>query len=192
MAERPEMHEANAETLGTGAPVSASELEAWFLREIFPLESILMHFLQQNWRNKAEIEDLRQDVYMRVYEAARKEYPAQPKAFLLKTARNLLINRVKREHIVPIEAMADLDALGAAIDVPGPERSVAARDLLRRLQGALDRLPPRCREVVVLRRIEGLSRPEIAARMGISQDTVSEHLANGIAALAETLYGGEP
>jgi len=184
------MHEANAEPLATGARMSASELEAWFLREIFPLEQILMHFLQQNWRNKAEIEDLRQDVYVRVYEAAQKERPAQPKAFLLKTARNLLINRVKREQIVPIEAMADLDALGAAIEVPGPERDVAARDLIRRLQAALDLLPPRCREVVMLRRIEGLSRPEIASRMGISQDTVSEHLAKGIAALAETLYGG--
>ncbi|HEV2562239.1 MAG TPA: sigma-70 family RNA polymerase sigma factor [Rhizomicrobium sp.] len=185
MAERPEINESGA----SGACMSASDLEAWFLREIFPLESILMHFLQQSWRNKSEIEDLRQEVYVRVYEAARKEVPAQPKAFLLRTARNLLINRVRREHVVPIEAVADLDALGAAIEVPGPDRNVIARDLLRRLQTALDRLPPRCREVVVLRRIEGLSRPEIAARMGISQDTVSEHLANGIAVLANTLYG---
>ncbi len=183
------MHEANAEPLGTGAPMSASELEAWFLREIFPLEQVLMHFLHQNWRNKADIEDLRQDVYVRVYEAAQKEFPAEPKAFLLKTARNLIINRVKREHIVPIEAVADLDVLGAAVETPGAERSVAARELLRRLQAALDRLPPRCREVVVLRRIEGLSRPQIAKTMGIGQDTVSEHLAKGIAILAETLYG---
>lgn len=187
MAERPEIDESGT---SLGACMSAAGLEAWFLREIFPLESILMHYLQQNWRNKSEIEDLRQEVYVRVYEAALNEIPAQPKAFLLRTARNLLINRVRREHIVPIDAVADLDSLGVANETAGPERSVVARDLLRRLQTALDRLPPRCREVVVLRRIEGLSRPEIASRMGISQDTVSEHLAHGIAVLAETLYGG--
>lgn len=187
MAERPETDECGA---SSGACMNVAELEAWFLREIFPLESILMHYLQQNWRNKSEIEDLRQEIYVRVYEAAQKGIPAQPKAFLLRTARNLLINRVKREHIVPIDAMADLDVLGAAIEIPGPDRDVIARDLLRRLQSALDKLPPRCREVVVLRRIEGLSRPQIAQRMGISQDTVSEHLAHGIAILAETIYGG--
>ena len=90
---------------------------------------------------------------------------------------------------MPIEAVGDLGELGAAIDVPSPERSVIARDMLRRLQAALDRLPPRCREVVVLRRLEGLSRAEIAQRMGISLDTVSEHLANGMYVLAELLYG---
>jgi RNA polymerase sigma-70 factor (ECF subfamily) len=164
-------------------------VEEWFLREIFPLEGLLMHFLRLNWRNKAELEDLRQEVYVRVYEAAAKEFPAQPKAFLLRTAHNLLVNRVKREQIVPIAAVGDLDEFDAAIDAPGPERSVIARDMLRRLQAALDRLPPRCREVVVLRRIEGLSRPEIAERMGIGLDTVSEHLAHGMFVLAELLYG---
>ena len=174
---------------GPGAAMMSSAVEEWFLREIFPLEGLLMHYLHLNWRNRSEIEDLRQEVYVRVYEAANKEFPAQPKAFLLRTAHNLLINRVKREQIVPIDAVADLDELGAAIEAPGPERSAIARDMLRRLQAALDRLPPRCREVVVLQRIEGLSRPEIAQRMGISQDTVSEHLANGMCVLAELLYG---
>lgn len=168
---------------------SSAAVEDWFLAEIFPLEGMLMHFLRLNWRNRAEIEDLRQEVYMRVYEAAQKELPAQPKAFLLRTAHNLLVNRVKREQIVAIEAVADLDEIGAVIETPGPERNAIARDMLRRLQAALDRLPPRCREVVVLRRIEGLSRSEIAQRMGISLDMVSEHLAHGMYVLAELLYG---
>ena len=88
-----------------------------------------------------------------------------------------------------LEAVADLDELEIAIDAPGPERNAMARDVLRKLQGALDRLPPRAREVVTLRRIEGLSRPEIAQRMGISEKTVSEHLTRGLCALADMLYG---
>jgi RNA polymerase sigma factor (sigma-70 family) len=186
MAEKPEMQGGSVQRHGANARL---DVRSWFLREVFPLEGVLMQFLHQNWRNKNDIEDLRQDVYMRVYEAAHKEIPEKAKPFILKTARNLLVDRVRREHVVPIEAAADLDALGAVIDVPGPERNAVARDMLRRLQAALDRLPPRCREAVVLKQIEGLSRREIAERMGISQDTVSEHLTAGIRALAELIYG---
>ena len=78
---------------------------------------------------------------------------------------------MRRERVIPIEAVGDLDALGVAFDAPGPDRSVIARDELLRLQGAIDRLPPRCREVVTLARIEGLTGREIAARMGVSEIT---------------------
>jgi RNA polymerase sigma-70 factor (ECF subfamily) len=79
--------------------------------------------------------------------------------------------------------------MGLISDLPGPENSVMARDELRRLQSALDRLPPRCREAVVFARIEGLSGKEIAQRMGVNESTVSIHLANGIRALVNAVYG---
>jgi len=186
MADTPET---NREAAGT--KMTVRETRAWFVREVLPLEAMLLRYLRHNWRDKSDIEDLLQDIYVRVYEAAKKEIPAAAKPFVFVTARNLLINRVKREHVIPIEAVADLDALDIAIDAPGPERSAAARDDLRRLQTALDRLPPRCREVVVKRRIEGLSRREIALAMGITEDTVSAHLTDGMCALADFLYGDE-
>jgi RNA polymerase sigma-70 factor (ECF subfamily) len=110
----------------------------------------------------------------------------------LATARNLLIDRVRHEQIVPIEAVSDLDALGVAGDDPGPERSAVARDELRLVQAALDRLPPRQREAVFLRQVEGLSRREIAQRMGIGEETVKDHLAEGLFDLAEILFGEPP
>jgi RNA polymerase sigma-70 factor (ECF subfamily) len=171
------------------AQAAAPEVDDWFAREVLPLEAALMQFLQHNWRNKSDIADLRQDVYVLVYEAALRALPHQPRQFLFTTARNLLINRVRREQIVPIEAAVDLDALEVAIDAPGPDRAVLARDELRRLQMALDRLPPRCREVVIMGQIEGLTGREIATRLGIAEGTVSEHLAKGMRALADILYG---
>lgn len=171
------------------APMNMREVKAWFVREVLPLESALIHFLHHNWRNKADIDDLLQEVYMRLAAAAQKEIPAQTKAFVFSTARNLLIDRVRREQVVPIEAVADLDALDVAIDEPGPDRSVMARDELRRVQAALDRLPPRAREALLLRRVEGLSRAEIAERMGIGEGTVKEYLAESVCALADMLYG---
>lgn len=166
-----------------------SDVKAWFVREILPLEAMLMNFLRQNWRNASDLEDLRQEVYTQLLTAADDRIPDHPKAFLMMTARNLLVDRIRREQIVPIDAVADLDVLTAALDAPGPDRSVIARDVLRKLHGALDRLPPRSREAIILRRIEGLSRREIAQRMGISEKTVAEHITKGMRSLASILFG---
>lgn len=165
------------------------EIDAWFAREVLPLEGALMQFLRHNWRNRSDIEDLLQDVYVRVYEAALKELPERAKPFVFATARNILINRVRREQVVPIEAVSDLDALSIAIDEPGPDRSTIARDELRLVQAALDKLPPRCREAILLGQVEGLSRREIAERMGIGEGTVKSYLAEGAHALADIFYG---
>ncbi len=171
-----------------GAPMNASDVRAWFVREVLPLESDLMQFLHHNWRNKSDIADLRQDIYVRIFESARREIPARPRHFVFTVARNLLIDRVRRERIIPFDAVADVDALGLALEIPAPDRAVIARDELRRLRAALDRLPERARNAVMLRRIEGLTGVEIAARMGISEAAVSKLIDNGIRTLADTLY----
>jgi RNA polymerase sigma factor (sigma-70 family) len=175
-----------------GEPADAAAVSDWFVREVLPLEAILVHFLHHNWRNSCDIADLRQDVYVRVYEAAQKQIPDHAKRFVLTTARNLLIDRVRREHVVPIDVVSDVDALGVAMDTPGPDRALMAREELRRLQTALDRLPPRCREAVILGHIENLPGHEIAVRMGVAEPTVSEHLINGLRMLTNILYGEAP
>ncbi|HSZ73998.1 MAG TPA: RNA polymerase sigma factor [Rhizomicrobium sp.] len=187
MAEKPEDHQQGAKR--ASAIVAGSALKDWFVREVLPLESALMQYLQNSCRDKTEIADLRQEVYVRVYEAAREQIPRPARPFVFTVARNLLINRVRRERIVTMESVVDLDALDVAIDMPGPDRSAIARDELRRLQLAIERLPARCREAVTLGRIEGLSGQEIARRMGISEAAVSKHLAIGMNALANILYG---
>jgi RNA polymerase sigma factor (sigma-70 family) len=188
MADTPETNREGGDLRRNDAVMTASGVNEWFVREVLPLEAMLMQFLRRGWRNSADIKDLCQDVYVRVYEAAQKEIPDPAKPFVFATARNLLIDRIRKEHVVSIEAVAEPDALGIALDEPGPDRSAMGRQELRRLQSALDRLPPRWRDAVVMRRIEGLSRPEIAARMGIAEPTVSQHLAAGMAALADFFH----
>jgi RNA polymerase sigma factor (sigma-70 family) len=170
-------------------PASVASVNAWFVHEVLPLEATLLYFLRRSWRNKDDVEDFCHDVYVRVYEAALREIPRPAKPFVFTVARNLLINRARHQNVVAIEAVTDLEALGVALDEPGPDRIAMARQDLYRLQTALDRLPPRYREVVVMRKIEGLSRPEIAARMGIVESTVSEYLADGMAILTDTVLG---
>jgi len=166
----------------------ARDLEAWFVAEVLPLEAGLMQFLRRSGRSAAEISDLRQEIYLRVCQSARQQIPHPVKPFVFSVARNLLVDQMRRDHVIPIDAVTDLDALNIAADMPGPDRVTIARDELRRVRVALEDLPPRAREVVILRRLEGLSRSAIAMRMGITEKTVSEHLTNGLRALANLLY----
>ncbi len=170
--------------------IEPETLKAWFSQEVLPLEAALMRFLRRNWRNPADYVDLRQDIYARVFDAAREALPLQTKAFLFATARNLLINRAKRSRVISIELVADLEALHVAVDSLTPDRYATAREELRRAQAGLERLPPRCREVIVLRKIEGLSQHEAAVHMGVGEDTIERQMVQGMRALTDFMLGG--
>ena len=189
MIEVPETNREDTDLLKSGAAMTVSDAKAWFVREVLPLEAALKQFLRRRWRNKTEIDDLCQEVYARVFESGLQRIPYPVKPFVLTTAYNLLVDLRRRENVVSIEAVPNLEALNVVLDEPWPDRSVMAREELRRLQVALERLPPRCRDAVMMRKIEGLSRPEIAVRMGISENTVNRHLSDGMCTLADMLFG---
>lgn len=191
MVKRPDIDWEDAAVCPSDAG-AAARADAWFEEHVLPLEASLMQFLERNWRNASDVSDLRQEVYVRVYQAALKQLPDKPRQFVFATARNLLIDRVRHESVIPIDAASDLETLELASDMPGPEHTAIARDELRRLQAALDHLPPRCRQAVVLARIEDLSRSEIAKTMGVAEITVSQYLTQGICALADFLSNERP
>jgi RNA polymerase sigma-70 factor (ECF subfamily) len=172
-----------------GTLVTDDAVSAWFIREILPLEANLMHYLQHNWRNTSDLPDLRQEVYARVLESAQERIPDNPENFLFVCARNLLIDLVRREQVVPMDSFADLDALGVASGAPQPDRLFIEREDIRRLEEALVHLPPRIREAIALAYFEGLSRVEIAKRMGISHQTASEYITRGTYIIADILFG---
>ncbi len=109
------------------AASAVSRADRWFVREVLPLEAQLMQFLHRNWHNQAEIADLRQETYIRVYEAALKQPPDKAREFVFTTARHLIIDRVRRARVIPIDAAADLEFVEVAADMPGPDQVVQAR-----------------------------------------------------------------
>lgn len=148
-----------------------------------------MRYLTRVSPDRAEVKDLRQDVYVRVYESAARVRPATPRAFLFATARNLMVDRLRRERIVPIDFTEDLEALNVYIDEISPERRLGAREELQRLVQAFDALSDKCREVMWLRRVEGLSQRDTAARLGMHEGAVESQLARGVRALAQAVFG---
>jgi RNA polymerase sigma-70 factor (ECF subfamily) len=168
-----------------------SELDRWFASEVLLHEAALTRYLRRVWSNSAEIADLRQEIYVRVYERAAKGLPRSPRAFLFTTARNLLADRARRERVVSIDYTQDLDVLNVLIDEISPEQRLSARQDLARLTEALDALPDPCRAVVWLRRVEGLPQRVVAQRLGLEEGTLESHLCRGVRALARAVFGGE-
>ena len=166
-------------------------LDSWFAREILPHEEALLRYLARTWSNQNDIHDLRQEVYVRVYEAAARARPLSPKSFMFTTARHLITDRIRRGRVVSIEATADLDVLNVLIDEISPERRASARQELGRLAQAFDLLPPQCRRVVWMRKVEGISQKQVAERLGISEGAVEKQITKGIRQMASVLLGGE-
>ena len=178
-------------TAGNGVIVAGMDnpLDDWFAREILAHEAALTRYLLRWWPHRDAVPDLRQDIYVRVYEAAACELPLQPKSLLFSTARNLMIDRWRRNRVVPIEALGELQLPHVLIDEITPDRRLAAQRELRSLVRAFDRLPPRRREVLWLRRVEELSIKEIAERMGIAPKSAENHLALATRAITAMVLG---
>lgn len=160
----------------------------WFTREILAHEAALTRFISQAWLSRNEVHDIRQEVYVKVLEAAERQRPQAPKSFLFATARNLLIDRARRHRIVPIDLLQDLDSLTVLIDDVTPERATGGLQQLVRLTRSFEKLPERAREVVWLRKVEDLSQKEIAARLNIAEGTVEAHLVRGMRLLSQLFH----
>lgn len=164
-------------------------LKDWFQREVLPLEGALMRYLRRNWRVEAEVPDLRQEIYVRVYEAACRQVPQNPRSFLFATARNHLIDRARQASIVSFDQVADLEGALPPEEALTPLRVASSREELRRVQAGLDTLPPRCREVIVLRKVQGLSQKETAKRMGVSIKAIEQQTTRGMRTLIDFVLG---
>ncbi|MEM7074269.1 MAG: RNA polymerase sigma factor [Pseudomonadota bacterium] len=137
--------------------------------------------------NRAEAEDVTQDAMLRLWRMAPDWQPgtARVTTWLYRVTANLCIDRLRRTA-----RSAPLDT----VDEPPDERDGPAETLQMRarsaaLQRALDTLPDRQRQAVVLRHIDELSNPEIAGIMDISVEAVESLLARGKRALVAVLAG---
>lgn len=124
---------------------------------------------------KATAEDIAQDAYVRMVSASNRQPVQHLPAFLFQTAHNLAIDHLRHrrrgERIIdPCPSPDHLDSIAST--EASPETTAANRQAVEKLTKALDALPERTRQVLLLNRLEGMSYPEIADHLGVSQSTV--------------------
>ena len=159
-----------------------SDFARLYRATIAPLRRYLTRFLG----DPNEAQDIAHDAYLRVYPKDGKAAPDNPQAFLYTTARNLAINRLKRRKIAPFNSQ-DAHVDTASSPLPGVVQQVMARQEFSQLEAAIAELPPGCRAVLLLRKVELLSHQEIADQLGISISTVEKQHARALRLLRVAL-----
>ena len=136
--------------------------------------------------DRAEAEDVAQEAMLRLWRAAagwQQDGAAQPATWLYRVVANLCTDRLRRSG-----RTASLEDADQAWDgQPGVEDRLIEKGRMAALDAALAHLPDRQRQAVVLRHIEGLSNPEIAAILDLGVEAVESLTARGKRALAQAL-----
>jgi RNA polymerase sigma factor (sigma-70 family) len=173
----------------------SSKTSEWFEQEVQPIEQPLRDYLRRSLPSQADVDDVVQESYIRLLKAKEKRLIRSTKAFLFTIARNVVrdfLHRRARTASIPITETGALPVLeGDESLVEG----ICRRQELAVLREAIDSLPDRCREVILLRKIKGLSQKEIAELLGIAEHTVEALAVKGVRRCAQYLLdhgvGGE-
>jgi len=165
-----------------GDPMAARELSLRLVPRIFG-------YARRTLCDAAEAEDIAQEVMLRLWRAAPewRTGEAQVSTWTYRVAANLCTDRLRARQLRKAEALDNVAEPedGAA---PAVETMIEA-DRQAALSRALADLPERQREAVVLRHLEGLANPEIAAVMQVGVEAVESLIARGERALAAALAG---
>ncbi len=152
----------------------------WFAEHVQPHEPALRAYLLSRFSTLPDHDDLVQETYLRMLRARWRVRLATARAFLFATASHLAIDRFRRRRVaqqVPLDTLAGAPEGGA---IPHAAELLEQRQRHELLAEAVTALPPRCREVMLLRYRDGLPCKEIARRLGVSTETVKSHLTKGV------------
>ncbi|MGN4048564.1 sigma-70 family RNA polymerase sigma factor [Pseudomonas sp. SM4] len=132
----------------------------------------LCAYLRGHLRDVASIEDIAAETFAQLLEAPALQAIREPRALLTTIARRLLFQRwrhadLERRHLPSIETQTSAS----------PEDIAHFSQALSRLDRSLQRLPGKVRSTFLLARIDGLTYPQIAAELGISQRSVSVYMS---------------
>jgi RNA polymerase sigma factor (sigma-70 family) len=160
--------------------IPPSDQARWFDEEIKPHEPALRAYLKSRFSDVHDVDDLVQESFLRVLEARKHGPIASAKAYLFATARNAALTILRRPHIFSDQAVTDFPALCVMEEGMDVAERASINQEVALLLDAIDSLPNRCREIFILRKLKGVSQKEIAARLGISDQTVQVQVSRGI------------
>ena len=161
-------------------PPADPAMTRWFAEHVQPHEAMLRAWLRNQFKSEDDIDDLLQETYLRLLRTREQREVTSPKAFLFAVARNLALDRLRRREVLPTKSLVENDVLSVLEEGGGIPETIAHNQELELLTEAIQSLPDRCRQIFTLRKVYGMSQPEIAQQLGLSENTVSAQLTLGV------------
>jgi len=155
---------------------------SWIAEQILPAEPRLRRWLAGF--SGIEVDDVVQETYALLMDTDI-SHVQSPQAYLFTIARNVVLQHHRRAKIISFVALAEFDAASIIEDGPSIEDAVSSRLELRRLQQMMAELPDKCRDVLVLRRVEGWSQRKVAGHLDVTENVVEKQLARALRLLGQ-------
>jgi RNA polymerase sigma factor (sigma-70 family) len=152
----------------------------WFMLEIYPHESALAAWLKHRYPSIRNTDDVVQESFLRVLKISRKLNLSAPKAYLFATARNICVDLLRREKIVNFHSLTGLEHYAVEKNSVGVREEIISKEEFRILTEAIKQLPKKCRRVITLRKVYGMTAKQIAAELKLSHRTVQNQILIGI------------
>jgi RNA polymerase sigma-70 factor, ECF subfamily len=154
----------------------------------------LVGFVRRYVKTTEIAEELVQDLFLKIW-SRRGSLGAidSVKTYLFRAARNTALNHLRRRKLEHEWAEMEQGEVSEEQGIEGGgDETVEESELAAAVRAAVDRLPPRCREVFMLSRDGGLTYAEIAKTLGISIKTVETQMGRALKALRESLKAYRP
>ncbi len=193
--EYPPVNVSPTHTAPSEPPPIESVSTGWFATQVHAHDASLKGYLRRSFPSIRDVEDVVQESYLRVWrrqisrpiEQVSGSVRASVKSFLFQVARRLALDIIRHERASPIEHVTEFERSDVMDERRSIHEIVCTNQEFALLLDAIDTLPPRGREVVVLRKIRGYSPSETATCLGISEETVHVHLRRGLLRVQEFL-----
>ncbi|WP_300117017.1 sigma-70 family RNA polymerase sigma factor [Sphingobium sp.] len=171
---------------------ASEELVAWVGRHILPHERQLRSWLSAAFPS-SDVDDVVQEAYCRIANLKDVGHVDDPRRYLFRTARNIVLEQIRRDRVVRIEAASGLSDLENALEADhiSPERVVSDRQMLTRVERLIASLPDRGQRIFRMRKIEGIAQKEIAAALGLTETIVENEVARGLRRIVDALTSEE-
>ena len=163
---------------------------AWVGREIMPHEADVRAWLLRTL-DPDDLEDVIQETYCQIAGLKDVGHIASGRAYFFTAARSIVLMRLRRARVVSMESVSEIENTGIAMDEPTPERVVAARRELERVQRLIEELPDRCRRIFELRKVDGLSQREVAEQLGVTEFVIGNEVAKGMKLILQSIADGD-
>ncbi len=168
--------------------MSAEERTLWLARNVLPHEALVRMQLSRIYVADLDVEDVIQEMYARILATPAMESIRHPRQYAIQTAKGIIIDHLRRSRVVSITSGESLEQLDVVLPETSAEERLVFRDEIQEVTCALAQLPETCREILILRRVEGLSQRETAQRLGVTEKVVESQMAKGIVMLIK-LFG---